>query len=52
MRVIREDFPEFRARKVRLVLGDIQFGELDLGARIGVLFRDLFPKIERSLGFA
>ena len=52
MRVVAEDVLEFGAGGGRLVLGGVEFGELDLGAGIGMVLRDVLPIEQGVVGFA
>ena len=52
MLVVADDILQFRPRQVRLVFGEVKFGQLHLGARVGMVLRDVLPVLERIVGFA
>ena len=53
MGVVGQHILQLGAGEVGLVLGGVEFGQLNFRARVGMIFRDLLPDIEQGVvGFA
>ena len=52
MRIVGNHFAQFGAGNVGLIARHVNFRELNFGARIRVIFGDLFPEVERTPGVA
>lgn len=51
MGVIRHDLADFVIGKVALVTSEVNFGQLDFGARVGMALGNLLPDFERRVSF-
>src|SRR5882757_858434 len=49
--VIGNDFADFVIGKVALVTSEVNFGQLDFGARVGMVLGNLLPDFERCVSF-
>ncbi len=47
--VVAQNVLEFGAGEVGLVFREVKFGELDLGARVGMILRDVLPVQQRVM---
>ena len=51
MNIVADHVVELGAGKVILFSRKINFRELHLGARIGMIFHDVLPDVQRRVGF-